>query len=81
VRFVWHRENVTHIAGHGLTVAAVEAVFESEDLGIAESGRAGRWIAEGSVLGRTIRVAFTLSGPEEIHVITAYPIGLRRRRT
>jgi len=81
VRFVWNRENVTHIAAHGVTVAMVEAVFETEDLGIAESGRSGRWIAEGTVLGRTIRVAFTLSGPEEIHVITAYPIRRRRRRT
>ena len=81
MRFIWHRENVGHVAGHGLQPEEVEAVFGAEDLGIAASGRRGRWIAEGTVAGGVLRVAFTRSGPDEIHVITAYPIGRRRRRT
>lgn len=81
MRFVWHRENVEHVARHGLSPREVEAVFGAKDLGIAASGRRGRWIAEGTVAGRALRVAFTLSGPDEAHVITAYPIGRRRLRT
>lgn len=81
VRFVWHRENVEHVARHGLSPQEVEAVFDAEDLGIAASGRRGRWIAEGTVSGFAVRVAFTLSGPDEAHGITAYPIGRRRRQT
>ena len=80
MRFIWHRENVAHVARHGLQPEEVEAVFDAKDLGFAASGRRGRWIAEGTVAGRALRVAFTRSGPEEIHVITAYPIGRRRRR-
>lgn len=81
MRFVWHAENADHVARHGLSPQEVEAVFDAKDLGIAASGRRGRWIAEGMVAGRALRVAFTLSGPDEAHVITAYPIGRRRRRT
>ncbi len=79
VRFVWHSENVEHVARHGLTPEEVEEVFGVRDLGLMASGRRGRWLAEGTVSGRL--VAFTRSGPEEVHVITAYPIGRRRRKT
>ena len=81
MRFVWHAENVGHVARHGLGPKEVEAVFDAKDLGIVASGTHGRWIAEGTVTGRALRVAFTQSGPGEVHVITAYPIGRRRRRT
>lgn len=81
MRFVWHPENIEHVARHGLSPREVEAVFEAEDLGIKESARRGRWTAEGTVAGHALRVAFTRSGPDEVHVITAYPIGRRRRRT
>jgi hypothetical protein len=35
VRFVWHRENVEHVARHGLRPEEVEAVFDAKDLGLA----------------------------------------------
>ena len=81
MRFVWHAENVEHVARHGLSPGEVEDVFDAKDLGIVASGRHGRWIAEGTVTGHVLRVAFTQSGPAEVHVITAYPIGRRRRKT
>jgi len=52
VRFYWFPENVAHVACHGLTPSDVEAIFEAKDLRVKQE-RPGRWMAEGTVAGRT----------------------------
>jgi hypothetical protein len=80
VRFYWFPENVAHVACHGLTPSDVEAIFEAKDLRVKQE-RPGRWMAEGTVAGRTFRVVYGCPGPDEIYVATAYRVHPTRRKT
>jgi uncharacterized DUF497 family protein len=79
VRFVWTDQNSAHVAEHGLSRADVEAVFGAPNAAVMEAERAGRWIIEGTVRGKLLRVVYALTGPDEAYPITAHRI--RRRRT
>lgn len=79
MRFVWTGQNSAHVAEHGLSRTDVEAVFDAPDAAEKETERAGRWIVEGTVRGKLLRVVYALTGPEEAYPITAHRI--RRRRT
>ena len=80
MRFVWTDQNSAHVAEHGLTRADVEAVFDAPDAAEMETERAGRWIVEGTVEGKLIRVVYALTGPDEAYAITAHRIRGRRPR-
>lgn len=79
MRFHWYPENVAHIARHGVTPADAEAIFEAGDFAARQSLPKGRLEGEGTVDGKLYRVAFTVPGPDEVLVITAFRV--RRRRT
>jgi uncharacterized DUF497 family protein len=78
LKFIWATQNLTHLAGHGVTPEIAEALFFAEDRRAAPSAQGhGRTVIEASHSGRIFRMVFTLVGPDEIFVITAFPI--RRR--
>ena len=79
MRFHWHRENITHIARHGLNTAEAEAIFAAEDFEFDHATPRGRYLGSGTVGGKLYRVVFTLPGEDEVLVITAHRT--RRRKS
>ena len=80
MRFVWTDRNVAHVAAHGLSTGEVEAAFGAPDAAAMGTERPGRWIVEGTVNGRLVRVVYALTGPEEVYPITAHRIRRRKAR-
>ena len=80
-RFVWTERNTRKIEAHGLTRETVEATFAAADASGGDDRTIGRFILEGTVTGRFLRVIYAASSPNEVFVITAYRVSPRRRRT
>lgn len=78
MKVIWTAQNTKHVARHEVSPETVEAVFAAEDAEIVEGEPKGRWIIEGTVRGKLLRVVFTMSGPDEVYPITAHRI--RRRK-
>lgn len=79
--FYWDDENRTHIARHAVSPFQAEATFEADDaLFFQDAARLNRWVAEATVEGRTLKVAFARVFPEGYRVITAHWMSSKRRR-
>lgn len=78
MKFIWVQQNVAHLANHGMTPKIAEALFHAGDRKAAPSEQGfGRNVLEASHSGRLYRLVFTLVGPDEIFVITGFPIPRR----
>lgn len=81
MRFIWDEENRTHLARHGVDPDTAECILTAEDrLLFAVDDDPGRFIAEGTVEGKTYRLVYALSGPDLVYPITAFRIAQKRRR-
>ncbi len=81
MRFLWDEQNRTHLARHAVDPDIAESIFIAEDrLLFAVDGDPGRFIAEGTVEGKTYRLVFALAGPDLVYPITAFRIARMRRR-
>ena len=78
--FHWDIENIEHIARHGVERAQAEAAFEAEDATIRQDvTRLNRWVAEATVGGKTLKVAFARVFPDGYRVVTAHWMTSKRR--
>jgi uncharacterized DUF497 family protein len=79
MRFIWDRQNRSHLEQHGVEPAIAEAVFFAKDRRIIESAQGfGRYECEGSLKGRVYRLVFTALSDSEIYPTTCFPV--RRRK-
>ena len=70
MRFIWAKQNLSHLASHGVTPEIAEVLFHAEDRLAAPSPQGhGRTVLEASHSGQVFRLVFTRVGPDEIFVI------------
>jgi uncharacterized DUF497 family protein len=82
MQFFWDEINEAEVKAHGIDKATAEAVFTAEDLGIdKDPSKHNRFLAEGTVNGKSYRVPFSNVFPDGIRITTAFRISQRRRRT
>lgn len=77
--FDWDEANIEHVAGHNLSPAEIEQIFNHDERDIEYDiiGGEQRWTAIGETdAGRVIIVVFTLRS-EKIRVVTAFDAGRR----
>jgi len=80
ITFVWTDTNRAKIHARALTESQVEAVFSAADAAIAPADAPGRFMCEGTTGGHLLRVVFSLSGPQQVYVVTAHRISPLRRK-
>lgn len=79
--FHWDRQNLDHIARHGVSQTQAQPSFEAEDAQVRQdAARLNRWILEATVEGRTLKVAFARVFPDGFRVVTAHWMSSKRRR-